>query len=425
MHSKWYQEITGFLRSFLQKIAMCVKLFIRNELPNHAGAAAFYFLLSVPPVIMLFLFFFSPYLSTHPSFTNNVVDLLQRLHPSLNEQTLGQLGLMNIGGTVVGVFSLLNLVWAARLVSLGIIRGLGVIFPSQKARSPLMQNVIAFAALSLLLILIVIVVFLSLGIQLFQGMTEDSRFARSFFQVISRILPGATAFLVIFLTYRFIPPKRPRTFSAIKGSLFCTAGISLIQFLFSRFISVARFNLIYGLLGSLILLLVGMHFTFILYFFFAEFTHVADNYEVLMLSRMYRLRRRTKTGKIEQMLFQLPERLFKKYTREYQEGDILFQEGDENPTIFFVYQGEVGIYLESGEKSTRISTIREKEIFGEMAYLLSEKRTATARADTKSVLFVLSPSMFESLIQVDPQMSRDVIQLLSDRLRKSHAYMTP
>ena len=37
----------------LQKIGLSVNLFVKNELFNHAGAAAFFFIVSIPPVFLL------------------------------------------------------------------------------------------------------------------------------------------------------------------------------------------------------------------------------------------------------------------------------------------------------------------------------------------------------------------------------------
>ena len=111
--------------------------------------------------------------------------------------------------------------------------------------------------------------------------------------------------------------------------------------------------------------------------------------------------------------------------KKFRQGEELFRMGDDDKTIFFSYSGEIGIFLEIEGKRVRISTIHAGEIFGEMAYLLEEKRSATAVAVSDSVLFIVSPAMFEELIRMSQDLSRDVIQMLSDRLRKSHAYMKP
>jgi CRP-like cAMP-binding protein len=60
-----------------------------------------------------------------------------------------------------------------------------------------------------------------------------------------------------------------------------------------------------------------------------------------------------------------------------------------------------------------------------MAYLLNESRTATAIAETASVLLVMMPDVFEELLQTNTIFSRDVIQVLCNRLRKTHFAARP
>jgi len=55
-----------------------------------------------------------------------------------------------------------------------------------------------------------------------------------------------------------------------------------------------------------------------------------------------------------------------------------------------------------------------------MAYLLNESRTATAIAETESILLVMMPDVFEELLQANTIFSRDIIQVLCNRLRRTH-----
>jgi len=192
--------------------------------------------------------------------------------------------------------------------------------------------------------------------------------------------------------------------------------------LFSRFFSITQFNVIYGVLGSLILMVLWVHFCFVLFFFFAEYVFVSDKIDVLVLERMYffRLRQDIKGKKIEKFLFRHPKRIFEKYARRYKPGEILFREGDRGTDIYFIYSGSIGISRTIDGVEHKLATLEEGEVFGEMAYLLNESRTATAIAETESVLIVIIPDIFEELLQADNIFSRNVIQLLTNRLRKTH-----
>ncbi|NQT69136.1 MAG: hypothetical protein HQ552_06100 [Desulfobacteraceae bacterium] len=55
-----------------------------------------------------------------------------------------------------------------------------------------------------------------------------------------------------------------------------------------------------------------------------------------------------------------------------------------------------------------------------MAYFLNESRTATAIAETESILLIMMPDVFEELLQTNTIFSRDIIQVLCNRLRRTH-----
>lgn len=418
--------IRKYFQIFLQKIILSINLFLKNELLNHAGAAAFFFLLSVTPIFLLLLLSFDHYLTSYPYVSDNFFVFLKNVNENLDKDLLIKFGLLNVKTTAIGVFGLLNLLWAGRWILTSIHRGLRIAFPAETISTPMVIKILSFLILSILLLISVLVTFVSIGFNFFQFFIPDNLIGQTFFQfllpAIRRFLPFLIAFLVIFLTYRFVPVKKPTTVSSLIGAVWCALAIILLQMLFSRFFSITQFNVIYGVLGSLILMVLWVHFCFVLFFFFAEHVFVSDKIDVLVLERMYffRLRQDIKGKKIEKFLFRHPKRIFEKYARRYKPGEILFREGDRGTDIYFIYSGSIGISRTIDGVEHKLATLEEGEVFGEMAYLLNESRTATAIAETESVLIVIIPDIFEELLQADNIFSRNVIQLLTNRLRKTH-----
>jgi len=418
--------IRKYFQIFLQKIILSINLFLKNELLNHAGAAAFFFLLSVTPIFLLLLLSFDHYLISYPYVSDNFFVFLKNVNENLDKDLLIKFGLLNVKTTAIGVFGLLNLLWAGRWILTSIHRGLRIAFPAETISTPMVMKILSFFILSILLLISVLVTFVSIGFNFFQFFIPDNLIGQTFFQfllpAIRRFLPFLIAFLVIFLTYRFVPVKKPTTVSSLIGAVWCALAIILLQMLFSRFFSITQFNVIYGVLGSLILMVLWVHFCFVLFFFFAEYVFVSDKIDVLVLERMYffRLRQDIKGKKVEKFLFRHPKRIFEKYARRYKPGEILFREGDRGTDIYFIYSGSIGISRAIDGVEHKLATLKEGEVFGEMAYLLNESRTATAIAETESVLIVIIPDIFEELLQADNIFSRNVIQLLTNRLRKTH-----
>ncbi|HAN55601.1 MAG TPA: cyclic nucleotide-binding protein, partial [Betaproteobacteria bacterium] len=55
---------------------------------------------------------------------------------------------------------------------------------------------------------------------------------------------------------------------------------------------------------------------------------------------------------------------------------------------------------------------------GEMAYLLGEPRTATVKAETDVLLIAFPPLVLEELMASSPQLSRQIIAALAQRLKR-------
>ncbi|MFC1825958.1 YhjD/YihY/BrkB family envelope integrity protein [Thermodesulfobacteriota bacterium] len=430
-NDSYFKLIWRHFQVFLQKINLSVDLFVKNELFNHAGAAAFFFLLSLPPLFLLLIIAFDRYLSSYPEASAVFFEFMKNIHENLDKDFLIKIGLLNVSTAAIGLLGLLNLAWAGRAILTAIQRGLGVIFPAEKFRPPVITNIFSLVILSILFLASILITFISVGFNFVQNILSGNIIVQTFFQsllpLIRRSLPLFIIVLLIFLAYRFVPAKRPKTSSSLVGALGCAFSIFLVHILFSKFFTVTRYSVIYGVLGSVILMVLWVYFSFVLFFFFAEYTLVTDKLEVLVLERMYlfRMKPDNKGKRVEKFLFSHPKRIFEKYARRYEPGEILFNEGEKSTDIYFVDRGSVDIFRKIEDRNHKIATIPEGGVFGEMAYLLNESRTATAIAATESILLILTPDIFEDLLKSSTTFSRDVIQVLCDRLSKTAFLIKP
>jgi membrane protein len=411
---------------FLQKISLSVNLFVKNELFNHAGAAAFFFIVSIPPVFLLLIIAFDRFMVSYPEASEILFEFMKNINENLDKKLLEKIGLLNINPAALGLFGLLNLLWAGRAILTAIQRGLGIIFPAEKSRPQLVMTVLSFIILSILFATSILITFLSIGLKFFKHLLETDQVMQPFFQIMLPIFRQSVPFLIIalliFLAYRFVPPSRPKTKSSFFSAIGCTLTIYIIHIPFSKFFSVAQYNVIYGILGSLILLVLWVYFSFLLFFFFAELVFVSDNLDVLVLDKMYVLsiNHDIKANKIEKFLFNHPKWIFDKYAQSYNAGDIVFREGDNSNDIYFIKQGSINLFRDINGENQTVASVKSKKIFGVTSYLLDEPRTLSAVADADSVLLVINPNLFEELIQVNPSFAWDVIQILSGRLHQSY-----
>jgi glutaminase len=83
--------------------------------------------------------------------------------------------------------------------------------------------------------------------------------------------------------------------------------------------------------------------------------------------------------------------------RSYEEGELLFNAGDDADRIYLLVEGRVDIVLAMGESFQRATTLGPGATFGEMAALYGGTRTAGVRAAMPSVCFELEVSVLDGL----------------------------
>ena len=105
--------------------------------------------------------------------------------------------------------------------------------------------------------------------------------------------------------------------------------------------------------------------------------------------------------------------------KEYEDGQILIEEGTSGTEIYKLYQTEGG--LEVLKKGVRIGIISKPgEYFGEMSFILNEPRSATIRSIGKSIVEVIPvlDGGLERLINENPEVANRIITTLAERLKK-------
>jgi CRP-like cAMP-binding protein len=103
-------------------------------------------------------------------------------------------------------------------------------------------------------------------------------------------------------------------------------------------------------------------------------------------------------------------------THRFKAGDIIFREGDAARELFVIKSGEVRIQI--GNRT--ISEFASNSIFGEMALIDNEPRSATAIAITDVELVSVSEKQFLFLVSQTPYFALKVMRALAQRLRATN-----
>jgi CRP-like cAMP-binding protein len=94
-------------------------------------------------------------------------------------------------------------------------------------------------------------------------------------------------------------------------------------------------------------------------------------------------------------------------------GTTIFNTGDPRDAMYAVLEGEVDILVHG----KLVETVGKGGIFGEMALIVGENRTATAVAKTDVKLVAVDERRFLFLVQQTPNFSLHVMRVLTERLR--------
>ena len=106
----------------------------------------------------------------------------------------------------------------------------------------------------------------------------------------------------------------------------------------------------------------------------------------------------------------------------YQDGEILFHAGETGDCAFVIVSGEVEILSGPGD-SVVVGVLQQNQIFGEMALLNNEPRSATLRARGALKVMKITDSMFHQLLRDSAVLALKVASELSQKLAKSHQYV--
>jgi CRP-like cAMP-binding protein len=99
--------------------------------------------------------------------------------------------------------------------------------------------------------------------------------------------------------------------------------------------------------------------------------------------------------------------------RTFKAGSTIFREGDEASELFVIKSGQVRVQI--GNRTIR--ELGAESIFGEMALIDSEPRSATAVATTDVELVPVSERQFLFLVGQTPYFALRVMRVLAQRLR--------
>jgi membrane protein len=170
--------------------------------------------------------------------------------------------------------------------------------------------------------------------------------------------------------------------------------------------------------GGVVFILIGAYLAGSVFYLWAQCLYTLGKVDVEALEKLFLAQdpNHEGPGALERYVFGRADRLLNKYGRSVAAGTVLIREGDTSREAFFLYRGQAGLYKTVQGHDQKLGSLGEGQLFGEMAYLLGEARTATVTAETDLVVLVFPPELLEELMAYSAPLSRRIIGTLAQRL---------
>jgi len=414
-------------KGFFQRLVFAKELNAELEIGNHAAAGSLAFLLSAVPSLLLSFGITSFILQALPhanrGFQHWTRKLFTLVHlPNSAPQIFGD-GLFSLGTAA----AVLGMIYSSRVLFRSIRRTFRVIWGTPDTMKTSWLATLGGYALELgALLLFVVILGLSEAGRSMAMSNRRSLDRETFALVVSsvKLIPFAVLWVFFVLTLRFFPSKKPSFLTTALYSLVAVFAYALIVQILGAVINTNQYELLYGIVANLVVVLVKVSALFNLYFMTAVLLWVRQNFHALLFTRYFQNWSKPQLSLPDKWLFKDPTRLRGLYGRSFQATEVLFSQGDPGKTVFFIEEGSVDILVPGSstkKQETHLSNLGPGQFFGEAAAMFGEPRGATARAKTTLQVLELPASIFRFYLDADRLASTHMIGTLEERLKQANS----
>ncbi len=105
----------------------------------------------------------------------------------------------------------------------------------------------------------------------------------------------------------------------------------------------------------------------------------------------------------------------------YEDGQFIVHQGDVGDCMYVLQQGEVEVIHEEGDHQVQLRVLHQGDVFGEMAIFEKEVRSASVRAHGRAQVLTIEKRAFLRRVKEDPTLAFNILQVMSQRIRKLNA----
>ena len=252
-------------KGIIRKVLNVTKKFSSHHIGAYAAQAAYFFVLSLIPIIILLL----TLVQFTPVTQEDVMQAVLQVFPSSVEGLIAMLvtQVYNQSGSIIP-FTILMALWSAGKGVLSMTSGLNCVYENTETRNYIFLRIRASVYMVIFILAIVLSLLLSVfGNSISMLLNEHVPLLRHVTEFIIRIRTLLIlGVLTVFwdLVYKYLPNRKDGIKTTMKqqlpGAVFTACGWQLISFVFSIYLDVfTGFSTMYGSLTTIILILLWFY----------------------------------------------------------------------------------------------------------------------------------------------------------------------
>jgi membrane protein len=254
-----------------------VKNYKSNGDVNQAAAMALYAILSAIPLFILTIIAARYFFSSYPNISEDIINAIRGFHPYFSEKLLAQLGQIERKKHLLGWAGVLGLVGLSSMIFNSMETALNIIFRSRKKRNYFVSKLLALSMIptgwiigsASLVISYTAALLVKQSVEIAEGLNI------SLGAISGALLRYAVPYLItvffFYFAYRIIPADRIRSSVVLGGSALFALLMEIAKQLFTWYLSnYTRYNIIFGSLGTIIILVIWAFYVALIFLFCAE-----------------------------------------------------------------------------------------------------------------------------------------------------------
>ena len=402
-----------------QLIYLTASFYARNNLYTCAASCAFGFLFSFIPIVMTVLAVLMRIIHASPEIIDSVLSRVSEYKTMFDAESFidGILKVKTFGR--IEFVLVLFIVLMARKSFAAVMQGMRRIFHKKiKTRAIFNHALIVIGELALIVIATLIILLLFALRNLFTlfpfvALPVELPPLLVLSPLVITVSEFALIFVIVLLAYRYASETKPNVKLCAFCSSLCTLSFFTAAKLTNEFLNMANYNIIYGVLGGLMVFLFQTYIFFTLFFIFAQVVYIVQFFDPLVLSELYLLPDRDDTklnSIVKRILFITPSAIMNDDNVEnYTAGSIIYAKNERSDDSYYVVSGAVLI-----NRNGNLSYCDTGSFFGEETCILDQLRTSEAKAETDCKLMKISAEEFRSLLEINHKTAEKALSHISE-----------